>query len=103
MARLEQARDELDDQVDRLGRTGLGDRRAHLERVHVAVETSHLRLGQLEVRNTELARLRQDRVVDIGDVAHVAHLVPELLQPADQDVVREVGRRVTEVRRVVRA
>ena len=62
-----------------------------------------LRLGQLEVRHAELARLGQDRVVDVGDVAHHPHLVAELLEPADQDVVGEVRRGVAEVGRVVRA
>ena len=74
---------------------------AHLERVHVAVEARDLGRGELEVRHTELARLGQDRVVDVGDVAHHAHLVTELFEPPDQQVVGEVGGRVAEVRRVV--
>ena len=52
--------------------------------------------------HAELARLGQDGVVDVGDVAHHAHLVAEVLEPADQEVVGEVGRRVPEVGRVVR-
>ena len=52
--------------------------------------------------HAELAGLRQDRVVDVGDVAHHAHLVAELLEPADQEVVGEVGGGVAEVRGVVR-
>ena len=86
---------------DRLGRARLGHRRAHLERGHVALEARRLGLGELEVRHAELARLGQDRVVDVGDVAHHAHLVAELLEAADQEVVGEVLRRVPEVRRVV--
>ena len=48
----------------------------------------------------EIAGLGQDRVVDVGDVADVLDLVPELLQPADEEVVGEIRRRVPEVRRV---
>ena len=32
-------------------------------------------VGELEVRHAELAGLREDRVVDVGDVAHHPHLV----------------------------
>ena len=74
-----------------------------LERVHVGAEPRELGVGELEVRDAELARLRQDRVVDVGDVAHHAHLVAELLEPADEQVVGEVGGGVAEVGRVVRA
>ena len=102
VARLEQAADEVDDARDGFRCPRLGDWRPHLERGHVAVEARHLGFGELEVRDTELARLGQDRVVDVGDVADHAHLVPEILQAADQQVVGEVRRGVAEVRRVVR-
>ena len=92
----------LDHAVDRLRGARLGDRRPHAERVHVGAEARELRLGELEVGHAELAGLRQDRVVDVGDVAHHAHLVAELLEPADEEVVGEVGRGVAEVGRVVR-
>ena len=84
VSRLQQLTDELDDQVDRLGRARLRVGGAHLERVHVAVEARHLGFRQLEVRHAELTRLGQDRVVDVGDVAYVLDLVPELFEPADQ-------------------
>ena len=74
--------------------------RAHLQRLHVGAEPCDLGLGELEVRHTELPRLRQDRVVDVGDVAHHARLVTEILEPADQQVVGDVGRSVPEVERV---
>ena len=80
----------------------LGERRAGVERIHVGAEAGELGLGQLEVRNAELPGLREDRVVDVGDVAHHADVVPELLEAADQQVVGEVGRGVAEVRGVVR-
>ena len=72
-----------------------------LERVHVGAEAGHLGFGELEVGHAELAGLGQDRVVDVGDVAHHAHLVAELLEPADEEVVGEVGGGVAEVRGVV--
>ena len=102
MTRVEQLADEIDDELDRFGGAGLRNRRAHLERLHVAVETRHLRFGQLEVRHAELTRLRKDRVVDVGDVAHVAHGVTELFEPTDENVVGQVRGRVSEVGRVVR-
>ena len=102
MAGVEQPLDDRHDLVDRLGRPRLGDRRAHAERVHVRVEPGDLGLGELEVRDAELAGLRQDGVVDVGDVAHHPHLVAELLEPAGEDVVGQVGRGVAEVGRVVR-
>ena len=67
-----------------------------LERGHVALEARHLRRGELEVRHAELARLREDRIVDVGDVAHHAHLVAEVFEPARQQVVGEIRRGVTE-------
>src|SRR6202030_1347177 len=49
-----------------------------------------------------LAGFGEARVVDVGDVAHVADLVAELLEATDEEVVGEIRGRVTEVRRVVR-
>jgi hypothetical protein len=99
---VEQLRDEVDDARHRFRRPRLGHRWTHLECSHVGVEARHLRLGQLEVRHAELACLWQDRVIDIGDVAHHAHVVPELFEAPNQDVVGQVRRRVPEVGRVVR-
>lgn len=52
--------------------------------------------------HAELAGLAQDRVVNIGDIADAAGLVAEIAEPTLQDVVAQVGRRVTEVGGVVR-
>ena len=60
------------------------------------------RRGQVEVVHAELLRLAQQRVVDVGDVAHAARVVAEIAEAALQHVVGDVDRRVTEVRRVVR-
>ena len=43
----------------------------------------------------------QDRVVDVGDVAHHAHVVPELLEAADEEVVGEHRGGMAHVGRVV--
>jgi len=102
VAGLEQLGDEVDDDRDRFGRTRFRDRFPHLERGHVGVEARHLRRRQFEVRHAELASLRQDRVVDVGDVAHHPHFVTEVFEAAHEQVVREVRRGVAEVRRVVR-
>ena len=44
----------------------------------------------------------QQRVVDVGDVLDVAHLVPGVTQGPQQDVERHIGRRVADVGCVVR-
>ena len=102
MAVVEERVDHVDHAVDRLGGAGLGERRTRAERLHVGAEAGQLGLGQLEVGHAELAGLGEDGVVDVGDVAHHAHLVTELLEPADEEVVGEVGGGVAEVRGVVR-
>ncbi len=102
VAVVEQTTDHVDHALDRLGGARLGERRAGVERVHVGAEAGELGLGQLEVGHAELAGLGKDRVVDVGDVAHHAHLVAELLEPPDEEVVREVGGGVAEMGGVVR-
>ena len=102
VAVVEERVDHLDHAVDRLGGAGLGERRTGAQRLHVGAEAGQLGLGQLEVGHAELAGLGEDRVVDVGDVAHHAHLVTELLEPADEEVVGEVRGGVAEVRGVVR-
>ena len=94
--------DDLDDAGDRLGGPRLGHWRAGVERLHVAVKARGLGGGKFEVVDTQRPGLRQDRVVDIGDVAHEPHRVAEILEPPDEQVVGEVGVRVPEMRRVVR-
>ena len=101
MPAFEETADQLDDRLDSFRRARLGQRRSHVESFHVGVESGHLGLGEIQIRHSELARLRKDRVVDIGDVAHHAHLVTEILEPASKEVEGEVGRGVAEVGRVV--
>ena len=48
------------------------------ERLHVRVEAGHLLGRQVEVVDPELARLAQDVVVDVGDVAHELGRVAEV-------------------------
>ena len=57
------------------------------------VEAGHLGGGQVEVVHAELAGLGEERVVDVGDVAHAARVVAEVAQPALQHVVGDVRRR----------
>ena len=80
---------------------GSCDRRPGVERGHVGVEPGDLLGGELEEVDAELPRLRQDRVVDVGDVAHHVDRVAEVLEAADEDVVGEVGGGVAEVGGVV--
>ena len=53
-------------------------------------------------RPTELPGLAQDVVVDIGDVSHALGVVPEVAEPPLQDVIGQIRRGVSHVRRVVR-
>ena len=70
VAAVEHHADEAADVGD--GRRGprLGEHRQHVERGHVLVEALHLAGGQVEVVHAELARLGEERIVDVGDVAH---------------------------------
>ena len=81
---------------------GVAAHRQHVERLHVALEAGLLAGGEVEVVHAELAGLGEQRVVDVGDVAHARDRVAEVDQPALQHVVGEERRGVTEVRGVVR-
>ncbi len=72
------------------------------ERGHRRVELRHLLGCQIEVVHADLARLAQNVVVDVGDVAHALRVVTDVAQTALQHVVSEVGRNVADVRRVIR-
>ena len=103
VATVEHHADEAEDVVD--GRRGarLAEARQRVEDAHVRVEAGHLLGGQVEVVDAELARLAQDVVVDVGDVADALRFVAEVAQAPLQDVVGDVHRGVAEVRRVVRS
>ena len=72
-----------------------------VERVHVPVEPGLLGGGQVEVVHAELAGLGEQRVVDVGDVAHALGVVAEVAQAALQHVVEQVDGGVAEVGGVV--
>ena len=75
--------------------------RQRVERLHVGLEARLLAGGEVEVVDAELAGLGEQRVVDVGDVAHARHAVPEVDQPPLQHVVGEERRGVAEVGGVV--
>ena len=102
VAGVEEPAHHADHPVDGLGSAGLGRRRAHAQRVHVGLEAGELGVGELQVVDAQLAGLGEDRVVDVGDIAHHANLVTELLQPPGEEVVGDVRGRVAQVCRVVR-
>ena len=89
------ARDQLLDELEDLGhvpgRGGLVGRRQHVDRLQRLVELAAHQVGDLEPRPALVDRLRQDLVVDVGDVADERDGVPLLRQPAPQHV--EVDRR----------
>ena len=63
--------------------------------------TARVSGGKVEVVHTELTGFGQYRVVDIGDVADAAGLVPKVAQPPLQDVVGDVGGGMPEVGGVI--
>ncbi len=102
VSRFEEPTDEILDERNGVGGSRFGHRWAHPECIHVDAEPLHLGLGQVEIRDTELAGLREDRVVDVSDVADHPYVVTQFLQASDQEVVRKIGRCVAEVGGVVR-
>ena len=87
---------------DRLDGADVVVRRQHPQRRHVLAEQLDLALGQLDPVLAGLRGPLEQRVVDVGDVLHVVHLVPGVAPDAVDEVEGEVGGRVAEVRRVVR-
>ena len=69
---------------------------------HVALEPRQLLGREVQVVDAQLARLAQDVVVDVGDVANAVRLVTGVAQSALQDVEGQVDEGVAQVRRVVR-
>ena len=90
------------DQRHRLHRADQPGGRQHPQRLHVAPVPGDLPVGQLPpVLAVPLGPLQQ-RIVHVGDVLHVGHLVPGVQPGPDQQVPGDVGRRVADVRGVVR-
>ena len=97
MAPVQHHADETEDVVD--GRRGprLAERRQQSQGAHVELKARRLVVGEVHEVDAELARLAQDVVVDVGDVAHAMGLVAEVAQAALDDVVGDVGGGVAEV------
>ena len=101
VAAVEHHADEPADVGDGRGGPGRRPHRQQPDGAHVVVEAGDLGRGQVEVVDAELAGLPEDRVVDVGDVAHAADLVAEVEQAAGEDVVGDVDGGVAEVGGVV--
>src|SRR5690606_41472266 len=101
VAPVEHHADEAPDVGDGRGGAGLAPGRQQAEGPHVVLEAGRLGGRQVEVVDAQLARLAEDVVVDVGDVADAPGLVAPVAQPPLQDVVGQVGGRVPDVRRVV--
>ena len=78
-----------------------GPRGQRVQGRHVVVEPDGLTEREIEVVHIALPSGTNDVVVDVGDVAHIAHPVTSIDQPALQHVVGDVGRSVPEVGGVV--
>ena len=102
-AAIEHHADEAADVGDRRRRTRRRRDRQRVQGHHVALEASLLAGRQIEVVDAELARLGEQRVVDVGDVADALHGVALVDQTALQHVVGDERRGVPEVGGVVRA
>ena len=79
----------------------LWPRRQRVQRRHVVVEPSGLTEREIEVVHASQPGGADDVIVDVGDVAYIAHLVASIDQPALQHVVGDIGRGVPEVGGVV--
>ena len=102
MAALEGGADQREDLRDGRGGPRLGVDGQQVQQAHLGVETRHLLGCQVQVVHAELARLAQDVVVDVGDVAHQLRLVAGVPQTPLEHVEVQVHGGVAEVRRVVR-
>ena len=101
MAGVDEPADELGHLDDVAGGPRLDRGRQDVERL---VGGAELALEQERVRPPRpalLGRLREDLVVDVGDVADVRDLVAVRDQPAAQDVEGDLGADVAEVRRAL--
>ena len=79
-------------------------RSSHRQRVQcfqISFETSLLAGCQIEVMDTQLPRLLEQRIVNISYVADTPHSVPHVDQPALQYVVRNEGRGMAQVSGVI--
>jgi hypothetical protein len=101
VAAVEHHSDEAADVGDgRRGARGAVHRKS-VQRLHVALEPRLLAGGEIEVMHTELTGLGEQRIVDVGDVAHAPHRVAHVDEATLQDVVVDEGGRVPEVGGVV--
>ena len=93
--------DQLGDLVHRLDRSDVPGGWQDAERRHVAAEQVGLALGNVLPAHAVAGRPLQQRVVDVGDVLDVLHLVPLVAPDPHEGVEGEVGGGVPQVRRVV--
>ena len=87
---------------DRLDRADVVLGREHPQRLHVLAEQLGLALGELGPVDAHLGRPLQQRVIDVGDVLDVDHLVAGVAPGPVQQVEADVVGRVAHVRGVVR-
>ena len=84
-----------------LGGTWLDGRRLYRQRPDILVHCSDHFAGELADRDRPFHRTLDDFVVNIGDVAHVAHLHAAGLEPALHHVESHHHPRVPDVAQVV--
>ena len=89
------------DDAQRLNRPDQAGRGQDPQRRHVPAVPVDLAPGQVLPVFAVPGRPFQQRVIDIGDVLHVADLVTGITPGADQQVPGDVGRRVPDMRGVI--
>ena len=94
--------DEFDHLGDRLGRPDILTRRQHPQRGHVLAEQGDLAIAELAPVDTVARGALEQRIVDVGDVLHVMHVVTEVQPQPMNQVERQIGGRVAQMSRVVR-
>ncbi len=92
----------VDDQRDRLDRADVVVGREHAQGLHVGAEQLGLTLGQGDPVLAGRVGPFEERVVDVGDVLHVAHVVAGRAPGAVEQVEGDVRRGVAHVGGVVR-
>ncbi len=94
--------DEVDDERDRLDGADVVVRGQDPQRLHVVAEELGLALGQLDPVDADLGGPLEQRVVDVGDVLDVGHLVAGAAPGTVEQVEGDVRRGVAHVGGVVR-
>ncbi len=94
--------DEFDDLVDGVGGRDVVLRRQHPQRAHVLAEQLGLAVAEVAPVDAVPVGPLEQRIVDVGDVLHVVHLMPGIQPHPVHQIEGQIRRGVPEVGGVVR-